>query len=236
MPRKNIGPGPGKYLLPPLTGYPSHDYSRYRNPQYSIGVRLPLYRPGIGPGPQYDVRDMTPYGKATPPCFSMKSRQPPLKAFQAPGPGTYRNELVPRMKEARPPAYSMAFRTPPLKKFQIPGPDVYTVPTTIGPKVPDKSANAAYSMSYRQPLSSKEKSPGPARYDAVNADIFKNKLPDYTISPRVFPPTTKMVSPGPIYKPRLPEKPGYSFGLRTDMDPYITAADNTPCKRKEKVC
>ncbi|KAJ8957559.1 hypothetical protein NQ318_020599 [Aromia moschata] len=263
MPRKNIGPGPGKYQLPPLTGYPEHDFTKYRNPQYSMGVRLPYHKLTIGPGPQYNVRDMTPYGKATPPAFSMKSRPAAVSSFQVPGPGTYKNELVPRMKEPRPPMYSLSFRLvgqtgvrvlPSLNVLKIenfatiasmfrsffkgltPGPDVYTLPTTIGPKVPDMGANAAYSMSYRQPTSLKERSPGPARYNDVSVDMFKTKMPNFTMSPRVFPPDSKKVSPGPIYKPLLPEKPGYSFGLRTDTDPYITAADNMPCTRKEKTC
>lgn len=50
------------------------------------------------------------------------------------------------MKEQRPPMYSMSFRYPPLKKYQTPGPNQYEVPSTLGPKVPDKYANAAYSM------------------------------------------------------------------------------------------
>lgn len=66
--------------------------------------------------------------------------------FQTPGPGTYKPEMVPRMTEKRPPMYSMSYRYPPVKKFQTPGPDKYQVPSTLGPKVPDKIANAAYSM------------------------------------------------------------------------------------------
>lgn len=40
----------------------------------------------------------------------------------------------------------MSSRYPPVKRFQTPGPDKYEVPTTLGPKVPNKYANAAYSM------------------------------------------------------------------------------------------
>lgn len=50
------------------------------------------------------------------------------------------------MNEKRPPMYSMSYRYPPVKKFQTPGPDKYEVPSTLGPKVPDKNAMAAYSM------------------------------------------------------------------------------------------
>ncbi|KAJ8949022.1 hypothetical protein NQ318_005196 [Aromia moschata] len=230
MPRRNIGPGPGKYMLPPVTGYRNHDYSKYRNPQYSIGMKLTGggKRPP-GPGPQYDVRNMTTYGKISPPAYTIKSRAKPLSGFQVPGPGTYKNELVPRMKEKRPPAYSMSIRYPPLRRMQIPGPDTYKLPTTIGPKVPDLHANAAYSLSYKHNLISKDQSPGPAKYAGINTNVYKYKHPNYTVSPRVFPPGSKPAGPGPIYLPKLPQKPGYSFGIRCDRDPYITTADDMPC-------
>ncbi|XP_074037029.1 ciliary microtubule associated protein 1B [Leptinotarsa decemlineata] len=232
MPRKNIGPGPGKYMLPPVVGYAEHDVSRYRNPQYSIGLKLFSGRKPFGPGPGYDVQGMTRYGKASPAAYSMKSRPKQLSLFQVPGPGTYKPEVVPRMKEPRPPMYSMSYRYPPVKRFQTPGPDKYEVPSTLGPKVPDKNANAAYSMSFKHDLSAQERSPGPAKYTGTDTKVFKNKPPIYTMSPRVFPPDPQARTPGPIYLPKLPQKPGYSFGLRTDTDPYVTAEDDMPCVQR----
>ncbi|CAG9766188.1 unnamed protein product [Ceutorhynchus assimilis] len=229
MVRRNIGPGPGKYLLPPVVGYDQHDFTKYRNPQYSMGVKLQSLRKQLGPGPKYPVEHMTRYGKASPPAYSIKSRQKPLVPFQVPGPGTYAPEKAPRMKEPRPPAYSISHRFPGFRPYVTPGPDKYEVPSTLGPKVPDKHANAAYSMSFRQKLNLKEKSPGPAQYNMANTDRYKNKAPDYSISPRVYPPQGKSPAPGPIYLPKLPQKPGYSFGLRTDTDPYVTAEDDMPC-------
>ncbi|KAG5896750.1 hypothetical protein JTB14_031730 [Gonioctena quinquepunctata] len=230
MPRKYIGPGPGKYMLPPVVGYTDHDVSRFRNPQFSIGLKVLSQRKPFGPGPRYDVQGMTRYGKASPPAYSMKSRPKTYGVFQAPGPGTYKPELAPRMKEPRPPMYSMSYRYPTSRKFSTPGPDKYEVPSTLGPKVPDKHANAAYSMSFKQKsLSSEERSPGPAKYNGTDTRVFRNKPPVYTMSPRVFPPNPQAGTPGPIYLPKLPQKPGYSFGLRTDTDPYITAQDEMPC-------
>lgn len=69
-----LGPGPGKYVLPPLIGYKDHDISKYRNPQYSMGQKLPFGKKPFGPGPSYDVYNMTAHGKASPPAYSMKSR------------------------------------------------------------------------------------------------------------------------------------------------------------------
>lgn len=82
----------------------------------------------------------------------------------------------------------------------------------------------------------KELSPGPAQYNSTDTKRYKNKPPNYTMSPRVFPPEARAHTPGPIYLPKLPKKPGYSFGLRTDIEPYITAQDDMPCVQKQKNC
>ncbi|XP_057652583.1 outer dense fiber protein 3-like [Diorhabda carinulata] len=229
MPRKNIGPGPGKYKLPPVVGYEKHDISKYRNPCYSIGLKLPSGQKYIGPGPAYGIQNMTRCGKASPPAYSMKSRPKDLTMFRPPGPGTYAPELVPRMNQPRPPMYSLSFRYPQIIPSATPGPDKYDVPSTIGPKVPDKFSSAAYSMSFKHFLRDFDKSPGPAKYTGVETSVFKTKPPVYTLSPRIFPPDRKSAAPGPIYLPKLPKKPGYSFGLRVDNDPYITAEDDMPC-------
>lgn len=68
------GPGPGAYKLPALTGYDNHDVSRYRNPQYSMGLKLDAKRRRAGPGPEYDVSGMTRFGKASPPAYSLAHR------------------------------------------------------------------------------------------------------------------------------------------------------------------
>ncbi|XP_072392626.1 ciliary microtubule associated protein 1A-like [Diabrotica undecimpunctata] len=230
MPRKNIGPGPGKYQLPPVVGFDQHDISKYRNPCYSIGLQLAYGQKLIGPGPAYGIHNMTRYGKASQPAYSMKSRPKELTTFKPPGPGTYAPELVPRMHQRRPPAYSLSFRNPPVRPFSTPGPDKYDVPTTIGPKVPDKISKAAYSMSFKHFLQDLVRSPGPAKYTGIDTKVFKTKPPVYTLSPRIFPPEPKSATPGPIYMPKLPKKPGYSFGLRVDNDPYITAEDDMPCE------
>ncbi|XP_030748201.1 outer dense fiber protein 3-like [Sitophilus oryzae] len=236
MPRVHIGPGPGKYMLPPVVGYEHHDFTKHRNPQYSMGLKLGSTSKAMGPGPKYPIEKMTRYGKASPPAYSIKSRQRTISRFQTPGPGTYAPEKAPRTKEPRPPAYSMASRHQGFKPYLTPGPDKYEVPSTLGPKVPDKPANAAYSMSFRQKVLGQERSPGPAKYNSAKTELYKNKAPTYSMSPRVYPPLDKNQTPGPIYLPKLPKKPGYSFGLRTDTDPYVTAEDDMPCIDRTKGC
>lgn len=76
-----LGPGPGKYMLPPVIGFNSHDVSKYRNPQYSMGITLQDLRKPIGPGPRYDIQNMTPYGRTSPPAYSMKSRPKILSRY-----------------------------------------------------------------------------------------------------------------------------------------------------------
>ncbi|RZC41228.1 hypothetical protein BDFB_006691 [Asbolus verrucosus] len=228
------GPGPGKYLLPPLVGYKDHDPSRYRNPQYSMGQKLTRTTDKqISPGPKYYTENMTMYGKVHPRAYSIVSRKKEQARFQGPGPAAYNIQNAPRMKEQRPPAYSISYRHELHKTFETPGPNNYDVPTTIGPKVPDKRANGAFSMSHRYPVTKKEISPGPARYDPISPDNYKNKLPAYSMSIRHKPVAEKGSSPGPSnYYPKLASKGGYSFGLKTDTSPYITPEDEMPCINK----
>jgi len=64
-----------------------------------------------------------------------------------PGPGAYSPELCPPMNhDRRAPAYSIRSRD--VTKFldEGPGPSSYLLPTCIGPKIPDKSAQGAFSM------------------------------------------------------------------------------------------
>lgn len=64
----------------------------------------------------------------------------------APGPGAHSPELCPSMKHRRAPAYSMKSRGVTQILDEGPGPNSYSLPTCIGPKVPDKFAQGAFSM------------------------------------------------------------------------------------------
>ena len=69
-------------MLPPTVGYDHHDVSRYRNPQYSMGIRLGSCAKNIGPGPKYELSKVTKYGKVSPPAYSMSFRHKELSRFQ----------------------------------------------------------------------------------------------------------------------------------------------------------
>lgn len=83
-----------------------------------------------------------------------------------------------------------------------------------------------------------ERSPGPARYGETNANLYKNKQPNYTMGIKHVDLSGRGLNPGPAgYLPKLQGpccKPaGYSFGRRTSTVPFITAADNMPCTRRK---
>ncbi|KAK5648542.1 hypothetical protein RI129_003434 [Pyrocoelia pectoralis] len=228
---KNFGPGPGAYMLPTTIGFDKHDISRYRNPQYTMRPRCGGGGKPFGPGPQYTIETVTRYGKVTPPCYTLSPVLKGLAPFKTPGPGTYSPEKVPRMKDPRPPAYSMACRLQGLKRFNTPGPNQYAVPTTLGPKVPNKPSAAAYTMAAKLDMKGQPKSPGPAQYGGINAEVYKTRAPLYTMSGR-HGGSSKQASPGPAaYLPLMGghNPGGISFGRVCDRQPYITADDQLPC-------
>lgn len=63
-----------------------------------------------------------------------------------PGPGAHSPEKAPRMKELRPPAYTMRPKTNLRSETIGPGPLAYTLPSMLGPKVPNKHAYGAFTM------------------------------------------------------------------------------------------
>ncbi|KAK4884680.1 hypothetical protein RN001_000951 [Aquatica leii] len=229
--QKNLGPGPGAYMLPSTIGYNKHDISKYRNPMYTM---RPLCKEGgkpFGPGPQYDISKVTCYGKITPIAYTLSPKLKGGGGLNTPGPGTYSPEKVPRMKESRPPVYTMGARFPAARKFNTPGPNQYAVPPILGPKVPNRQAAAAYTMAAKLNQKGGTTSPGPAQYGEIKLDIYKSKAPLYTMRPQCRG-SDKQGSPGPAaYLPRfkIPIPGGISFGRRVDRMPYITADDQLPC-------
>lgn len=91
-----------------------------------------------------------------------------------------------------------------------------------------------YLRSGKYDLSTKERSPGPAKYGGVKADVYKPKQPAFSLRTR-HDLVGKERSPGPAaYKAQLPKRcmGGFSFGHRTDTQPYVTADDDAPCIEK----
>ncbi|CAH0550318.1 unnamed protein product [Brassicogethes aeneus] len=227
MPRIRPGPGPAAYKLPTVVGYEGHDCTRYRNPKWSMASRFDTKDKEALPGPHYDIRGLTNMGKLYPPAYSLKSRVKDFQFAATPGPNAYNILNVPPLNTKIPPSYSIRSRFKSTAGSATPGPNAYLLPSTIGPTIPDLPAKAAYSISSRgKDALAQSRSPGPATYNVPT----EKSHPAYTMGPRVFPPDNLGADgPGPIYMPKLPQKPGYSFGVKLENDPYVTAADHVPC-------
>lgn len=70
----NIGPGP-VYKLPTLVGYNGHDPSRHRNPAFSMQARTGIKTYIIGPGPHYNIRNLTKSGSDNPPAYTIRGKE-----------------------------------------------------------------------------------------------------------------------------------------------------------------
>ena len=147
-----------------------------------------------------------------------------LDVFKNPGPGAYQPEKVHPQGEAIAPIYSMRARTRYRKKSSRPAPNRYGLPQMLGSRVPNKHSTPSYSFTGRSNIGGfhddMSKTPGPGRYNAINPNVFGNKLPQYSMLGRSFMPGDSTIKPGPgAHRPenvrinkRLPPK--HSMGVR----------------------
>ncbi|XP_011879160.1 PREDICTED: outer dense fiber protein 3-like [Vollenhovia emeryi] len=210
------GPGP-VYKLPTLIGYNNHDPSRHRGPAYSIRAPTGIKTYVMGPGPHYDIRNLTKSGPDNPPAYTIRGRKVWSLRDHAPGPGAYSPELCPPMNHnRRAPAYSIKSRG--ITKFldEGPGPNSYLLPTCIGPRVPDKSAQGAFSIIGHRKTREEIVGPGPAAYIKINYDTIKRRSPAYSLKGRHILENIYH-SPAPIFYPLYDTRkrsPMYSFGIK----------------------
>ncbi|KAF7401099.1 hypothetical protein HZH68_006919 [Vespula germanica] len=210
------GPGP-VYKLPPLVGYVGHDPSKHRGPAYSIRFRVGLGEETVGPGPRYNINKLTKFGLDKSPAYTIAVRYPDTILDLGPGPGAYSPEhCLPMNHSRRAPAYSIKSKGQPLQILEGPGPNAYTIPTCIGPRIPDKRAQAAYTIGgYYEPLLD-SLGPGPAAYADLNQNVIKKRYPAYSLKWR-HDHAEEYYSPGPRYNPTYntgKRAPKYSFGVR----------------------
>ncbi len=73
-----------------------------------------------------------------------------------------------------------------------PSPNTYSLPTLIGPRIPNRASSACYSLASRPKTGGFDedyaKTPGPARYGAQTPDLYGKKAPAYTMLGRQFMP------------------------------------------------
>lgn len=73
-----------------------------------------------------------------------------------------------------------------------PSPNTYTLPSLLGPRIPNRPSSACYSMARRQKLGGFDtdyaKTPGPAVYAGMNPDNYQKKAPAFSMLGRQFMP------------------------------------------------
>uniref|UniRef100_A0A1B6DHF6 Outer dense fiber protein 3 n=1 Tax=Clastoptera arizonana TaxID=38151 RepID=A0A1B6DHF6_9HEMI len=232
-------PAPNAYKLPPAVGYKCHDSTKLRNPAYSIRQKLDddINKPGPS---LYNVRDKTRFGIAKSSAFTMTPQPHDIYIPRAPPPTTYSPQKCTANKP-KAPMFTIGLPSDDAIEYKSPGPCRYTLPTTLGPKIPDKHCNGAFTLQGK-PLDPRgEGHPAPNKYFHSNINTFKPTAPKYTIGTRTNLPEFKMQKPGPsrynINQTHLQTRPGYSFGSRhsNNTGVYITNADlNTPLARTIK--
>lgn len=106
----------------------------------------------------------------------------------------------------------------------VPAPNKYTLPSLLGPHVPNKAASASYSMAgfYKTGGPSEDlcKTPGPCKYNRTDPSVYLRRQPAFSMLGRHSLPKDVTKKPGPgthnpenvtIHKPRAP---AYSLGIR----------------------
>ncbi|XP_053220459.1 outer dense fiber protein 3-like protein 1 isoform X1 [Podarcis raffonei] len=223
---KYKGPGPGKYGRQPLTGIKDHDFTKYAEPAYTMRVKSSERLISIteSPGPCYYVDpSISRLGIWRPVSFRMvQERKRPFISC-TPAPNEYYVEKIHPLEESNAPAYTMGLRTHYWVSSPNPAPNQYTLPQTLGPKLPVKPAAPCLSMAssasvwgYAKDL---VRGPGPAMYTIPEPDVYLCHQPSYSISQR-FASSSKNYTPGPPdYNAELvtadkPRAPRFSLGIR----------------------
>ncbi|KAK3727983.1 hypothetical protein QZH41_015936, partial [Actinostola sp. cb2023] len=191
----SLGPGPGRYGLPSTCGYIQHDFTKTKAAAYPFGIRLEnsMFKKDCSPGPGYRIDPtITKVGKDGTPSYSVLGRQKDPNTFKTPAPGTYSPEKVHPQGERHAPVYSMGSRTRYRKRDATPSPNSYSLPSLIGPKVPNKFSSASYSMTGRAKTGGFSedlaKTPGPGQYRIIRPDTYKNKSAQYSMLSRSYMP------------------------------------------------
>uniref|UniRef100_H3DDC8 CIMAP1 family member D n=2 Tax=Tetraodon nigroviridis TaxID=99883 RepID=H3DDC8_TETNG len=225
----HIGPGPGRYGLPPTVGFVGHDFTKPTSPAYSFHGKMTdnMYCVDCSPGPKYHIdAKMTRFGRDGTPAYSMLGRiQSKKQQVQTPGPGTYSPEKAPPCNlQRRPPCFTMRSRTQYRSSDSVPAPNKYCLPPVMGPQVPNKPSSASYTMSRSYstggPSVDLAKTPGPCRYNTTDLNLYLPRQPAFSMLGRHKMPRDATKKPGPgEYNPEKvtvtkARAPAFSLGVR----------------------
>ncbi|KAK7497390.1 hypothetical protein BaRGS_00011434 [Batillaria attramentaria] len=233
-------PGPC-HGLPTLVGKEKHDFRsvHFCNPAWPFGIRpkgtgKDECSPGAG---AYSIDPkMQRTGRGYSPQYSIASRRPdPAQAFKPPGPGAYCPEKCGHIASRIPPSFTFGKRHKLRSMDQTPGPNRYSLPNMLGttPQAGKKSAPSAIIRSRNAQGRFDEdlgKTPGPASYDTIDTDLFKNRIPAYSMGHKFGLPGDGTVKPGPsTYNPMYNlhrNYPPQTFGMR--HSPYTSPLITNP--------
>ncbi|XP_061167555.1 ciliary microtubule associated protein 1A-like [Saccostrea echinata] len=224
-------PGPAQYQLPTTVGQNANDKTKRSTPSFSFGSRHWEFKKE-GPGPAYNIdSSLTSRGRDIRPSFSMLGRAKTPKRDVSPGPGAYNTDRAP-LKEKNAPHYSISPRTSPRRVDVTPSPNMYALPSTIGPRVPDRKGGTQAALlgrtNYLDFSADLAKTPGPAKYGALPPSQTKRRAPSYSLGARAKTPRDINNVPGPgKYSPEhvtahLDTSPRYHIGVRHSQ--YIMPA------------
>uniref|UniRef100_A0A8D0BJW9 Ciliary microtubule associated protein 1C n=1 Tax=Salvator merianae TaxID=96440 RepID=A0A8D0BJW9_SALMN len=212
------GPGPAKYGRNPCTGIKDHDFTIYAEPAYTMRVKS-KDKCKRTRGAEY-VLSKTHLGKSI--VFGTQEHQfyniPPT-----PAPNEYYVEKIHPPEEPNAPAYTMGSRTCYWESSPFPGPNHYTLPRTLGPKLPIHPSAPCVSMASGASVwgyaKDYVKGPGPAMYTIPEPDVYLHHQPAYSMSQRLNAPSKDYIPGPPDYKADLvtvhkPRAPRFSLGIR----------------------
>ncbi|XP_032942888.1 outer dense fiber protein 3-like, partial [Catharus ustulatus] len=165
--------------------HPGHDPTMERAPEYSFGETEFPSAATCSPGPRYFiVSAITNTGKHVPQTALVTAR-PKTKIAVTPGPSDYTTEPANKHIYHSARANSMFSRPKDTKGSQTPGPAAYTLPRVMGPRTASTPAAPCYSMTWESQHQScfqdMAKTPGPAAFAKVDLDVYKPKVPKFTM-------------------------------------------------------
>uniref|UniRef100_A0A3P8V1Y5 Ciliary microtubule associated protein 1B n=1 Tax=Cynoglossus semilaevis TaxID=244447 RepID=A0A3P8V1Y5_CYNSE len=215
-----LSPGP-KYALPGLTGAWKHDLTKYKAPEYSFGIRHEQSSSDCSPGPKYLIpSNVTRLGTDGSPTFVCSSRTSGSRLYQTPGPGKQLHSEHNSIKYLFPLCDTK--KKQPLPLTHLSGPAAYALPPVLGPKTAPSFSLAGFTK-HGGFLEDLKMTPSPAAYKVVDPDVYKHKLPQYSIVGRNFTPDSAIKTPGPgsHYPERVTatraKTPSFSFGIRHSL-------------------
>lgn len=231
---KRIGPGPAKYILPPLVGYPNHCITKERLPAWTIPGRRNAGYCTDGPGAakymlEFKARNGGYMGYMFPQLDNCKGMGPGPK-YMLP---TFIGPDRTRVWKERSLEFTMGARLCDRYETLGPGPAKYLLPDTIGLAMCKNLWPGGRGPQWSLGIMLKDlqcsTSPGPAKYFPT----LENKCKILTTMKGPYVNTIVCTSPGPSKYSLVDYKPGkrppiYSMGARLCgvAPPFIVPADN----------